>query len=58
MSPENLGAGSKPGMLAMLEDVSAAVATTLETYPVSKRINNVRTASPSDRTLLDPVDLS
>ena len=55
MSPENLGVGSKPGML---EDVSADVAAMLETYPVSKRINDVRTASLSDRTLLDPIDLS
>lgn len=57
ISPGDLAGSEKLDMLQLLDTASAEVASTLTTYPVSKRINNVRTASPTDRTLLEPVTL-
>ena len=49
--------GEKDGMVALLDRSSLAVARTITTYPVSKRVNNVRdtTVAKDDRTLIEPL---
>ncbi len=42
-------------MLTLLRERSGVVASTIRSYPVSRRINNARTADPSDGTLVDPL---
>jgi putative SOS response-associated peptidase YedK len=54
LSPEKLT--DKESALAMLEHASAAIAKTITTYPVSRRVNNVRTLDRRDETLLEQVD--
>lgn len=44
-------------LIAMLDRSSLAVASTIRTYPVDKRVSNVRTLDRSDPTLIDPVDV-
>ncbi len=46
----------KESALAMLEDASAAIAKTITTYPVSRRVNNVRTLTRTDETLIEPIE--
>ncbi len=48
--------GEQQHMLDLLRDVSGGVASTITSYRVSRRINNSRTADPSDETLVEPVD--
>lgn len=47
----------KEEVLAMLDRSSLAVASTITTYPVSKRVNNVRdtTVAKDDATLIEPI---
>jgi putative SOS response-associated peptidase YedK len=47
----------KEELLAMLDRSSLAVASTITTYPVSKRVNNVRDTSVAkdDPTLIEPL---
>ncbi|MCS5717981.1 SOS response-associated peptidase [Herbiconiux sp. CPCC 205763] len=48
---------AKEGLVAMLDRSSLAVASTITTYPVSKRVNNVRDTSVAkdDPTLIEPI---
>ena len=55
IAPGTIAGAQREGMLAMLDAVSQQMAGTLEAYPVSKRVNDVRTALPDDATLLDRV---
>jgi putative SOS response-associated peptidase YedK len=50
-------ASEKEGLVAMLDRSSLAVASTITTYPVSKRVNNVRDTSvpKDDPTLIEPI---
>lgn len=49
--------GDDPAELReLIEDASQRVARTLDVYQASRRINNVRTAGPSDSTLIEPVE--
>ncbi|MCS5732326.1 SOS response-associated peptidase [Herbiconiux daphne] len=47
----------KDGLVAMLDRSSLTVAGTITTYPVSKRVNNVRDTSvpKDDATLIEPI---
>ncbi len=49
--------GAKDELVAMLDRSSLAVAATISTYPVSKRVNNVRDTSVAkdDPTLIEPI---
>ena len=51
--------GEKESMVALLDRSSLAVARTITTYPVSKRVNNVRDSSVAkdDPTLIEPITL-
>ncbi len=42
--------------LAMLDQVSGSVASTLTSYSVDRRLNNSRTVDPYDASLLEPVE--
>lgn len=57
IAPGKVDKAQAPGMLSMLDAASEQVAGSLEAYPVSKRVNNVRTASPSDETLVERVEV-
>lgn len=57
-SPQKIDAqGDKDGLLAMLDRSSLAVAKTITTHRVSKRVNNVRDTSVAkdDPTLIEPL---
>jgi len=45
------------GTLAILEASSSAIAAHLVTTPVDRKVNNVRTADPTDPTLVDPITI-
>lgn len=47
--------GRKAEMLAMLDSSSLEVAKTIHTYPVSRAVNNVRTADRYDPALIEPL---
>lgn len=47
---------NKDATVAMLDHTSQAVAKSITTYPVSRRVNNVRTLSRTDATLLDRIE--
>jgi putative SOS response-associated peptidase YedK len=56
LSPEKLADDAqKDEMLALLEHVSAEVASTITTYPVDRKVNNSRTVDPGDETLIAPL---
>jgi len=55
LSPERPRAPEE--LLALLDATSREVASTLTAYPVSRRVNSVRTADPSDPALIEPVRL-
>ena len=57
LSPTELDKSDKTDLLDLLAGQSVTMASTLTTYPVSMRVNNVRTADPHDPTLLEPVEL-
>lgn len=44
------------GMLERIRDDSGSIAAAIATYPVSRRVNNVRTAEPTDASLIEAVD--
>lgn len=57
LDPGHLGpghAGAPDELLTLLTSTSGEVASTLVAHPVSRRINNVRTADPTDATLIAP----
>ncbi|CAN5332033.1 SOS response-associated peptidase [soil metagenome] len=56
LSPDKLTAAQNAPTLAMLESSSIAVAATLTTYRVDRKVNSVRTVDPADATLIRPVD--
>ena len=55
LQPGKLGDGQVDHMLELLTATSEAVASTITTYEVSRKINNSRTADPSDESLIQPV---
>lgn len=66
LTPDNWDAWLAPGktertddLLDMIDRTSAAVARSLTSYPVSRRVNSVRdeTVSREDPTLIEPIDL-
>lgn len=48
-------AAAREEMIAMLTGTSEAVAATIRTHPVDRRVNNSRTADPADAGLVDPI---
>lgn len=55
LSPEKLV--KRDDTLAMLDRSSAAVAATLRSYTVDRRVNNVRAVDPQDPSIIQPVAL-
>lgn len=56
LDPTKLSASAKPGMLAMLDHTSQAVAASLNTRTVDRKVNSVRTVDPGDPTLIEAVE--
>lgn len=57
LQPTRVGTASTPDadtLQAMIDDSSLAVAATLRTHPVDRRVNSTRTVDPSDPTLINP----
>lgn len=52
------GAADPEGLQAMMEESSLAVASTLHTYTVDRRLNNTRTVDRHDSTLINPIETS
>lgn len=52
LNPEKIGKDHAPGMLDMLDAESRAIAKTLRTRPVSRKVNNVRTLDRHDPGLI------
>jgi putative SOS response-associated peptidase YedK len=57
LSPTKLAGTAGEEMLAMLDRSSLAVARTMTTYPVDRKVNNVRTVDPADPSVIEPIDL-
>lgn len=55
LAPVKLDDTGKQAMLALLEAESTAVAATITTYEVDRRVNNSRTVDPEDATLIEPL---
>lgn len=56
LDPHKLAADAeKDEKLAMLERVSAEVASTITTYEVDPRVNSSRKVDPADATLIEPI---
>jgi putative SOS response-associated peptidase YedK len=56
LSPEKLATDAeRESMLAMLQDVSSGVASTITTYEVDRRVNNSHTVDPADKGLIQPL---
>lgn len=52
-------AASKANRFQLLDELDAsstAIASTIRTHPVDRRVNNSRTVDPSDSTLIEPID--
>jgi len=58
LTPGKLEAEQKDPLLAMIDDVSTAVAGELETYAVDRKVNNVRTLDRTDPSLIEPLAAS
>lgn len=52
LDPGKLEAEQKGPLLAMIDEVSTTVASTLETYAVDRQVNNVRTLERTDPSLI------
>jgi putative SOS response-associated peptidase YedK len=57
LNPDKLDASNKCDVLAMLDQSSQAVASTLSTYPVDRKVNSVRSLNREDPTLVEPITL-
>ncbi len=55
LSPEKVT--DKEALLGDLDATSQAVAATITTYPVSRRVNNVRTLDRHDPSLIERVEV-
>lgn len=55
LQPGKLDADQVDHMLELVAATSEAVASTITTYEVSRKINNSRTAEPGDATLIEPL---
>lgn len=56
LTPGKLAAEQKDPLLAMIDEVSATVASRLETYAVDRQVNNVRTLDRTDPSLIAPLE--
>jgi putative SOS response-associated peptidase YedK len=56
LQPSKLDDDQLDHMLELLKSTSAAVASTITTYEVDRKVNNSRTADPSDASLIAPLD--
>lgn len=56
LAPGKLEAEQKDPLLAMIDEVSATVASRLETYAVDRQVNNVRTLDRTDPSLIAPLE--
>lgn len=54
LTPEKLS--DKAGALSMLEHSSDAIASTLESWVVNRKVNSVRSVDPLDASIINPVD--
>ncbi|MEP7762752.1 hypothetical protein [Sanguibacter sp. 25GB23B1] len=52
-APEKVS--STDALVSMVDGVSAEVAASMRTYPVSRALNNVRTADPADLAIIREV---
>lgn len=57
IAPGKLDADAKEHLHDLLEDSSTQLATQLVTDPVSRRVNNNRTLTRTDPTLIEPIEL-
>lgn len=48
--------GGVDALAAMVADSAQQVASSISVYPVSRAVNNVRTANPDDQSLIEPLD--
>jgi putative SOS response-associated peptidase YedK len=58
LQPVKLDDAAKQNMLDLLVHESDAVASTITSYEVDRKVNNTRTVDPSDPTLIEPLDAS
>lgn len=56
LDPVELDTSAKSDVLALLDHSSVAVAATLSTHPVDRRVNSVQKIDPADPSLIAPVD--
>lgn len=56
LSPDKLDDAGKQDMVQLLTVESDRVAATITSYDVDRKVNNTRTADPTDPTLIEPVD--
>lgn len=56
LTPGKLAAEQRDPLLAMIDEVSASVASRLETYAVDRQVNNVRTLDRTDPSLIAPLE--
>lgn len=56
LTPDKLTPTQRDELHHHLQDASATVAGRLLTHPVDRKLNNVRTLTPTDPTLIDPFD--
>lgn len=56
LDPNQLAPAAKPGVLAMLDYASTAVAASLSTHRVDRRVNDIRAIDQADASLIEPVE--
>ena len=56
LAPDKLDDAGKHEMVPLLTVESEKVAGTISSYEVDRRVNNSRTADPTDPTLIQPLD--
>lgn len=55
LSPDKLGDAGKQDMVQLLTVEPDRVAGTITSYDVDRKVNNTRTADPTDPTLIEPI---
>lgn len=58
LAPDKLDDAGKQDMIQLLTVESDRVAGTITSYDVDRKVNNTRTADPTDPTLIEPVDVA
>ena len=58
LTADKLDAAGKEELIQLLSEESDRVAGTIVSYEVDRRVNNTRTADPTDATLIEPMPAS